>query len=95
VRELGITDNEQPAGHDARQREEPAAGPPTPRQRLDRPALKGDSVTQSQKTRTSFKLAECMAGPSGDFPARPNRRWRDFSHPAPVHIRLASRASAK
>ena len=60
VRELGSTDNEHPTGHDARQREQPAAGPPTLRQRLHRLALKRDGVSQSQKTRTSFKLAPSL-----------------------------------
>jgi hypothetical protein len=67
VRELGSTDNEHPTGHDARQREQLAAGPPSPRQCLQWPALKRDCVSQSRKTRASFQLAERTMRLSGDF----------------------------
>jgi hypothetical protein len=68
VRELGSTDNEHPTGHDARQREQLAAGPPAPGQGLHRPALKRDRVPQSSNTRTSIQSPERTTGLSREFP---------------------------
>jgi hypothetical protein len=68
VRELGSTDNEHPTGHDACQWEQWTAGPAPPRQRLNRPALKRERVSQSRKTRTSAQLAERTTGLAGLHP---------------------------
>jgi hypothetical protein len=94
VGEVGSTDNEHPTGHDARQREKPAAGPPSLRERLQWSALKRDGVSQSRNTRVSFQFADWTTGLSREVPVVRTGDREMFAHHALADIRVASSAGA-